>query len=345
VTHSSLAGSIEELRFSHIPAEPAAVHRRPTDLGELTLGRKTFRLLERLGSSDRERYRALDPLAGPRGDLRAIHVLPATPEVKQHLDVLQRLADLRNANVPFLVEYHRQGEKTYLVLAWVKGTPLDERVTRIREGRDEPFSAFTACKLIRGLAHGLTQLHDRWNVNHGDIKPANLILAPGGRSLATIDFGSAWLSERTMTRDPGDGVSGVYTAPELLMGGIPSARSDQFSVSVVWYEMLTRELPYDGVGGKAGLPTYRTTLEGKLIPPSELAKNAGHVPRGLWKQIDSAVCQGLALDPDRRFPSRRPWLDALDQVQDEFRRRGTLRGWNLKVVDFLTRRVSPRAPF
>ena len=80
-------------------------------IGELTLGQKAYQLLERLGGGGRERYRVYDRLAGPRGDYRAIHVLPRSPEVEQQLGVLHRLADLRNGNVPFLVEYHPVRDK------------------------------------------------------------------------------------------------------------------------------------------------------------------------------------------------------------------------------------------
>ena len=222
-------------------------------LDEITLGRKTYQILERLGGGDRLRYRAYDRLAGPQGDYRAIHVLPRSPEVEQQLGVLQRLADVRNANVPFVVEYHANRDKVYLVLAWVRGISLADHLERVKERRAKPASAMQASRLIRGLAHGLCQLHHRWNVNHGDIKPANLILAPESRFLSTIDFGSAWLAERAAKRTAGDGASGIYSAPELLFDGRkPDFRSDQFSISVVWYQLLTGQIPYDGVGGKAG---------------------------------------------------------------------------------------------
>lgn len=305
---------------------------------EIVLGGKTYQLLERLTSGERERYRAFDRLAGPQGDYRALHVLPISAEVEQHLAVLHRLADLRNGNVPFVVEYHRRRDKVYLVLAWIWGTSLAEHLQRVRQRRETPLSAFHACRLIRGLAHGLCQLHHAWNVNHGDLKPANLILAPQGKHLSTIDFGTAWLAERATKRTAGDGVSGPYSAPELI-GAATTAdfRSDQFSLSVIWYELLTGEIPYDGAGGKAGIEGMREAFAGKLVPPSRCARHAGNVPRGLWRAIDDAVCRGLSLEPRERFPERRSWLDALDEIHLALRQRKRLGGFNRRVVDFLMR--------
>ena len=314
-------------------------------LDEITLGRKTYQILERLGGAERLRYRAFDRLAGPKGDYRAIHVLPRSPEVEQQLGVLQRLADVRNVNVPFVVEYHADREKVYLVLAWVWGTSLADHLERIKEQRAKPASAMQASRLIRGLAHGLCQLHHRWNVNHGDIKPANLILAPEFRFLSTIDFGSAWLAERAAKRNAGDGASGIYSAPELLFDGrTPDFRSDQFSVSVIWYQLLTGQIPYDGVGGKAGAPGMEQVFASKLMPPGQSPAASPDVPRRLWKSIDDGVCRGLALNPDDRFADRREWLDALDEIHFGFRRRNKLSGFNRKIVELLsklTRRIDP----
>ena len=314
-------------------------------IDEFTLGRKKFQILERLGSGTRERYRAFDRLAGPHGDYRAIHVLRRSPETEQQLAVLQRLADFRNGNVPFLVEYHVRGDRVFLVLAWTWGRSLADEWERVLGGRDAMFSAFHACRLIRGLAHGLCQLHHRWNVNHGDIKPANLILSPGGRQLTTIDFGSAWLVERAVERTAGDGASGVYAAPEILQQGTAADfRSDQFSVSVVWYEMLTGQIPYDAAGGKAGLAELRQAFAGKLTLPSGIAPQAGQAPPAAWRLIDEAIRRGLALERDGRYPSRRAWLDALDEIHATFRLRRGLFGWNRFVADWLAKFNAGRRP-
>ncbi len=305
----------------------------------LIVGGRRYEILERLGSGDRIRLRAVERQAGPQGRQRTIHVLPRSRDTQQHLRVLERLANSRNANVPFLISSQVQGDSVYIVSEWMAGQSLADYLREVRNGRTERPSVFNACRLIRGQAHGLCQLHSSWDVHHGDIKPENLILSPGGTSLATIDFGSAWLGQRTSSRGTGDGASGVYSPPELLDASCtPDFRADQFSLSVVWYELMTLTIPYDGAGGRAGVGSMRKVFAEKLAPPSRTASQTG-VPRGLMRLIDKTVCRGLALDPAGRFPSPRDWLNALDDIHHEFRRRRRLGGINRVVTNWLEKIV------
>ena len=95
-------------------------------------------------------------------------------------------------------------------------------------------------------------MHHKKNFVHGDIRPENLVLCREPNRLVLIDFGSAWPVEKTTARSLGDGVSEFYSAPEQLRDNrFADFRSDQFSASVVFYELLTLDLPYEGLGGKA----------------------------------------------------------------------------------------------
>jgi protein phosphatase len=84
-----------------------------------------------------------------------------------------------------------------------------------------------------------------------------------------------------------------YAAPEYRVGVAPSARSDQFSLAVIVYEMLTGKLPYDGKyvsrRGRVGRD------EPRYVPASEINPM---VP--IW--FDAAVQKALSLDPGQRYP-------------------------------------------
>jgi len=94
--------------------------------------------------------------------------------------------------------------------------------------------------------------------------------------LQLIDFGSAWTTRRT----EGDGHHRCYAAPELQIGSTRvTLASDQFSVSVLLFELLTLQLPYGGLGGKAGRPEFLPRTADTLVPPSQISPSCEQLPR------------------------------------------------------------------
>lgn len=240
----------------------------------LVLGRKTYVLLEELGGL-RKRYRALDKYASPKGEIRAIHQIPQSKNAKQFVKVLHRIGQKGGSSgIPSIIEYHEMNGFIYLILPWVKGITLK----KLLEKKPLP-SPVESLRLIRGLAHSLGQLHHQ-NIIHGDLKPENLIVVQEPTRLVMIDFGSAWLAETAAYKECGDGISRgdatVYNSPELLLFGkrlnppkespdqsmhlLPDFRSDLFSISVIFYEMLTEKIPYKDMGGKAGNRLLNTDI-------------------------------------------------------------------------------------
>src|SRR5207247_711917 len=93
-------------------------------------------------------------------------------------------------------------------------------------------SAHEGFRILRGLAHCVSQLHNHTNCVHGDVKPENIILARHPERAVLIDFGSAWTAERTARRVAGDGHTEPYAAPEQHRGDVAvDFRADQFAVS------------------------------------------------------------------------------------------------------------------
>lgn len=277
------------------------------------VGRKEYLILEKLSGGFRERYKVFDPVAGPGGDLRVLQILPSNADTKQHLKVLKRVSE-GNTNFPTILEYHLSDDRILVVLSWTWGEDL---ANRLRYARKKPRlwpSAFEAFQLYRRLSHGLCQLHHA-NCVHGDIKPANLVLARQPNRVVLIDFGSAWTVERTMKRTEGDGRTDGYASPEQHRAeAVVDFRSDQFSAAVVAYELLTGELPYDAMGGKAGLPEYGDAFVNSLVAPSRKKKDSRQLPGDFWQRLDNVILRSLALKPEERFPGRDPWLTELEEI-------------------------------
>ena len=248
---------------------PYLEHRR--------IRRRDYFLLERIGSPFRESYLAFDPLAGPGGNFFLVQSLPVGKATEQLLRVLSRL---KSDAFPRVVEWQEQRHQIDVALTWTEGISLADYLQNIRERRRPPVEPAQAVRLVNGLAHAVCHLQRRLQVAHGDIQPANVIVTSDPSRLQLIDFGSAWTSNWTTRRTEGDGHHRCYAAPELQTGtAAVSLASDQFSVSVLLFELLTLNLPYGGLGAKAGRQEFIARAVDTLVPPSQLSSSCKQLPR------------------------------------------------------------------
>ena len=279
--------------------------------------RRDYFLLERVGSPFCESYLAFDRLAGPGGNFFLVQSLPVGKSTEQLLRVLSRL---KSDAFPRVVEWHKQRHQIDVALTWTEGISLADYLQNIREGRRPQVDPGQALRLMNGLANSVCHLHRRLQVAHGDLQPANVLVTSHPSRLQVIDFGSAWTTDWTTRRSDGDGHHRCYAAPELQNGETPtSLASDQFSVSVLFFELLTLQLPYGGLGGKAGRPEFITRAADTLIPPSQISKTCRKLPRSLRDKLDALVVRGLALNPDERYPDHNTWLNDWQDLSARFR--------------------------
>lgn len=258
---------------------------------------------------------------------RLVSFLPDSPEAWRRIRCWRRL-DTESSVLPNLISTTLHDGRVVTVSHWIQGQTLKSYLNRKRNREDWP-ALYESVRLFRGLVHGLSRLHGR-RIVHGDISPANMILrGPNPTRLSLIDCGSIW-SPESLVRLEGDGYSPLYAAPELSWQssphpdalakrlGEPSYLSDQFSASVVLYELLTGKLPFAGLGGKIGeasegsIPKYKTA--------SAHFVDARYYPRSVVRSVDALVSRGLAISPDERFVSKGSWRDAVDSAWEELQR-------------------------
>ena len=293
---------------------------------------RTYVALEQM--SARGAFRVYDPHAGPNGDYRALYRFSAAEISQQRVEVLRRLSGPNaNRNFPPIIECVRSGDDYFVVLGWVWGTSLRDYFRAIR-GRKTPRPSTTeVVRLMRGVVHGVGHFHRRLNMIHGDISPANIVLTSGTRQLVLVDFGSAWPIESAATKDFGDGVTRPYAAPERLSHhAAEDFRADAFSLAVVAYEMLTMEIPFDGLGGQAGVPHLASGLSSTFCPPSQKICHPDRLPRDSRQQLDACLRTALAFHPDDRFGSRADWLFAWDSLHDSLKKGERLTPWERRAV-------------
>jgi serine/threonine protein kinase len=157
----------------------------------------------------------------------------------------QALAAIRH---PGLVCVHHCGIHNgteYVVMERVSGVNLETQIRRRTHG-GRPFAVVEAIEILVALAEGLAAVH-RAGIAHRDVKPDNVMVAPGGR-VVMMDFGVflpefAAGGQETATGSP------AYMAPETITGTVGYGGGflvDVYAFGVVTYEMLTGELPFNG---------------------------------------------------------------------------------------------------
>ena len=164
----------------------------------------------------------------------------------------------------------------------------------------------TVRRIVEQIAKGLRGFHRR-EMLHQDLRPENVMIDADG-TVKIIDFGAvrvAGVIEAAPTlRD--EGVPGTlqYAAPEYFLGWAGTQQSDQFSLGVVAYELLTGQLPYGTGVSRADTPKRASGL--RYRP----ADSAAH-PVPVW--MDAALRRAVHPDPRKRY-------DALSEFVTDLRR-------------------------
>lgn len=295
-----------------------AVHYRGRSFpirDRMRIGGRTFFVLSRLGARGRVRLQAWDTRAGATG-MRSVQLLPKGSTDPDRLRLLQRLAAEGAHYFPQVLEIHSTVDEWQIVMQWVEGQDLARRLELARQSRAPWPSIHDSWILFGSLARGLKHLHRRPNLVHGDIRPENLIVARGPNRLVMVDFGSAWCVERTATRSEGDGKSGPYASPEQHRGEpFVDFRSDQFSASVVAYQLLTGATPYDKLGGAAGNAPAATSAHAVLAPPTQQLARRVLLPPPAATLLDRCLSRGLALTATDRFETDEAWVSHIEETR------------------------------
>ena len=152
----------------------------------------------------------------------------------------------------------------------------------------------TVRRFIEQIARGLQAFH-RLEMLHQDVKPDNVLIDATG-TLKIIDFGAtrvAGISEMASSIEQINLLgSAAYAAPEYFLGETGSARSDQYSLAVIAYQMLTGKLPY----GVSPAKTRTRAAQKKLSYDSAL-RDDREIPA--W--VDDALRKALDPDPQSRY--------------------------------------------
>jgi serine/threonine-protein kinase len=203
-------------------------------------------------------------------------------------------AQLRHPNIVSILDYSLdEGGRPFLVMELLNGPSVRDQIAARGALPLEEVQA-----ILAPLCGALQVAHDQ-GILHRDLKPANIVahdFGDGTRAHKIVDFG--------LVRDMSGDVTRLtaarqfvgtftYAAPEQLLGTPMDARSDQYSLAVVAYEMLTGRPTHDE---DDPAKMVRALMTRPIAPPSSLRG-------GLPKWVDVVIGRALARAPEDRYES------------------------------------------
>ena len=274
-------GEAREIVASDLPLPPLL------EAGEVFDG---YRIVRELHGSFRSHiYLAVDIEAGTAVTLKVPSIDGrADPAYLKRFAMEEWIA--RRVNSPHLLKAAiptRRRNFLYVVMEYVDGQSLTQWMI------DHPKPELESVRgIVEQVARGLQALH-RMEMLHQDLRPANVMIDRTGTA-KIIDFGSASVAGIGENEGEEAAILGTvqYTAPEYFLGDGGTTRSDQFSLAVIAYQMLTGRLPYDAKVAQA-----RTRTQQKKLAYRTALSEERNIPA--W--IDGALRKALAIDPARRY--------------------------------------------
>jgi tetratricopeptide (TPR) repeat protein len=233
-------------------------------------------------------YRAYQPAVEREVAIKVILPdLAADPEFVQRFETeAQLVARLEHIHIVPLYDYWRDADGAFLVMRWLRGGSLRDRLKR---GPLEP--EFVA-RILTQIGDALAFAHAH-SVIHRDLKPDNILLDEAENVFLT-DFGIAKdlrrLSE-PITKDGERVGTPQYFAPEQFSSDLLTPRTDLYSLGIVLFELLTGHLPFEGLSDAQVL--YKQLQE--PLPP--LASFRPNLPPGL----DDVLQKVTAKEPEQRY--------------------------------------------
>ncbi|MHB8969571.1 MAG: tubulin-like doman-containing protein [Pirellulaceae bacterium] len=255
-----------------------------------------YRIRERIGAGGYGEVWTADAPGGLIKAIKFVYGFLNEDRASRELKALNRIKMVRH---PFLLSLERIEvvDGQLLIVTELAEASLKERFDECRESGLPGIPRDELIRYMRDTADVLDFMNEQHSLQHLDIKPENLLMLAGRVKVA--DFGLV-KDIHDATASLMGGLTPLYAPPEVF-DGRPSRRSDQYSLAIVYQEMLSGELPFPG-----------TTA-------MQLARQHLHArPRvsSLPEYDQEIVLRALSKAPGDRFSNCRELIDALDHAAE-----------------------------
>ncbi len=236
------------------------------------------------------------------GQVVAVKVAP--PHVVRNPVLMKRFqqeyavaSTLDHPNIVRALDYSFDGQTPYLVLEFVEGESLGQRLER--EGR---LPESEAVRLIAQVAQGLHKAHKQ-NIVHRDVKPDNILITPDGQAkLTDLGLVKEMDGDLNLTRTGRGLGTPHFMAPEQFRSAKNAdARADIYSLAATLYMMVTGELPFKSNGP---LDAWMKKVNNDIAPPRTVLP-------ALSERVDWAIRRAMCPDREQRPGSCREFVEDL----------------------------------
>ncbi len=252
-------------------------------------------------------YHALDPSVGRHVAVKVL--TESSPDLLTRFRNEAIVAgNLRHENIVTVYEYGEHEGSPFLAMEFLEGETLQQII-----GSHKPLTLLEKCNIMSQVAEGLACAHES-RVIHRDVKPANIMVLPGGR-VKIMDFGIAKLlrNEETTRLTQEGFVIGtlLYMSPEQLKGTPDvDALCDIYSYGVIFFEFVAGRHPFQAADTQSLM--YKAAFE----EPPPIRKFVADFPDSL--QV--VISRTLAKDREFRYQSLKQVQFDIDPIRLELQR-------------------------
>jgi eukaryotic-like serine/threonine-protein kinase len=267
-----------------------------------------YKILEKLGEGGMGVvYKAHDTKLDRTVALKFLpqRLSPSDDEKSRFIQEAKAAATLNHPNICTIHDIKELDGQLFIVMEYIEGQTLRERIEKLK---DIPISLKQAVDIGIQIAEGLAAAHES-GIVHRDIKPENIMLKKDGR-VVVMDFGLAKLRINNVSQLTKEGSTlGTigYMAPEQVQGLDVDHRSDNFSLGVLLYELISGEQPFKGA--------HETAMAYEIVNVDPLPLTA--VNPDLDPELDRIILECLDKDKDERYQSAREIAKDLKRFKRE----------------------------
>ena len=246
-------------------------------------------------------YEAIDLKTGQSVALKMLKesISDNTQALRRFINESKAVAMMDHANIVKILDVSVKTEHKFIVMEYIKGITLRDYMNKKQKLSWQEASAF-----IVQILHALDHAHMR-GVIHRDIKPQNIMIMEGG-FIKVADFGIAKIPNAETVTMVDHAVGTIYyISPEQARGKKIDARSDLYSLGVMFYEMLTGSLPFMA---ESSYEIMNKHINTSPKPPKQYLPQ---LPTG----VEQIILCAMEKDPTRRYQSASQMLRHIYRIQ------------------------------